>query len=82
MNARLNTFSQLLVHLFALGINTFLAWLFVMYDENHHPYLLVFILASAHGQPHRGFPRSWVAGRDAIAQHHQRGHLGLARLLQ
>lgn len=32
--------------LFGLCIYTFLAWQFVMYDENHHPYLLFFILAS------------------------------------
>lgn len=32
--------------LLSLGIYTFLAWLGVMYDENHHPYLLVFIIAS------------------------------------
>lgn len=32
--------------LFGLGIYTFLAWQFVMYDENHHPYLLFFILAA------------------------------------
>ena len=32
--------------LLSLGIYSFFAWLGVMYDENHHPYLLVFIIAS------------------------------------
>ena len=32
--------------LLSLGMYSFLAWLGVMYDENHHPYLLVFIIAS------------------------------------
>jgi hypothetical protein len=32
--------------LLSLGIYSFYAWLGVMYDENHHPYLLVFIIAS------------------------------------
>lgn len=31
----------------SLGMYTFLAWLSLIYDENHHPYLLAFILASA-----------------------------------
>lgn len=30
----------------SLGIYTFLAWLSLIYDENHHPYLIAFILAS------------------------------------
>jgi hypothetical protein len=32
--------------LFSLGMYSLFAWLGVMYDENHHPYLLVFIIAS------------------------------------
>ena len=32
--------------LLSLGIYSFFAWFGVMYDENHHPYLLVFIIAS------------------------------------
>jgi hypothetical protein len=32
--------------LLSLGIYCFFSWISVMYDENHHPYLLVFILAS------------------------------------
>lgn len=32
--------------LLSLGIYSFFAWLGVMYDENHHPYLLFFIIAS------------------------------------
>lgn len=32
--------------LLSLGIYYFFAWLGVMYDENHHPYLLLFIIAS------------------------------------
>jgi hypothetical protein len=32
--------------LLSLGIYSFVAWLGVMNDENHHPYLLVFIIAS------------------------------------
>jgi len=30
----------------SLGMYTFLAWLSLIYDENHHPYLIAFILAS------------------------------------
>ena len=30
----------------SLGMYAFLAWLSLIYDENHHPYLLAFILAS------------------------------------
>jgi hypothetical protein len=32
--------------LLSLGIYSFISWIGVMYDENHHPYLLVFIIAS------------------------------------
>jgi len=32
--------------LFSLGIYCFFAWLSLLYDENHHPYLLPFIAAS------------------------------------
>ena len=32
--------------LLSLGIYSFFAWIGVMYDESHHPYLLVFIIAS------------------------------------
>lgn len=32
--------------LLSLGMYTFFAWLGVLYDENHHPYLLIFIITS------------------------------------
>jgi len=40
--------------LLSLGIYSFFAWLGVMYDENHHPYLLVLLLLRLPLQLHRG----------------------------